>query len=374
MLTSGLDALKRQAASNNGQDVELRALEREAKAQRDLLESYLAKYREASARDSLGAAPGDARIISRAVVSNTPYFPKKLPIVLIATLATLLLTAGFITTGELLAGNVYRAGGVVIELTDDRQGYFAAGADPSHAIVHQAAAHPAVALPVAETVHEPEPPSDVTVGDVALAVLEAGEAGKRIAVIGAEREVAAAATAIGLARALAREARVVLVDLAFDEPALSAVAADPGAPGMGDLVRGAATFGQIITRDRYSRVQLVLAGEAAGNAAAIINSERLTIAMRCARAHLRSCRDRCGRRPPSYPLSGWRGSRPARCWLRRESRRPTPRRCATIWRTRASAMSRCSPALRRSWTCAAGRGLTPGYAFLRYPCGSSPPG
>ena len=89
--------------------MQLRALEREAKAQRDLLESYLAKYREATARDSLGAVPADARIISRAVVSNTPYFPKKLPIVLIATLATLFISAGFITTGELLAGNVYRA-------------------------------------------------------------------------------------------------------------------------------------------------------------------------------------------------------------------------------------------------------------------------
>ena len=52
--------------------------------------------------------PSDARIISRAAVSNTPYFPKKLPIVLIATLATLFISAGFITTGELLGGNVYR--------------------------------------------------------------------------------------------------------------------------------------------------------------------------------------------------------------------------------------------------------------------------
>src|SRR2546423_1949423 len=111
-LSSGLDQLKQQAGSTNGQDVELRALEREAKAQRDLLESYLAKYREATARDSLGAAPGDARIISRAVVSNTPFFPKKMPIVLIATLAALFVTAGFITTGELLAGNVYRGGAV----------------------------------------------------------------------------------------------------------------------------------------------------------------------------------------------------------------------------------------------------------------------
>jgi polysaccharide biosynthesis transport protein len=42
-LSVGLDQLKRQAASSNEQDVQLRALERDAKSQRDLLESYLAK-------------------------------------------------------------------------------------------------------------------------------------------------------------------------------------------------------------------------------------------------------------------------------------------------------------------------------------------
>ena len=62
-----LDQFKNQAANTNGQDVQLRALEREAKSQRDLLESYLAKYREASARDTIASAPPDARIISRAI-------------------------------------------------------------------------------------------------------------------------------------------------------------------------------------------------------------------------------------------------------------------------------------------------------------------
>ena len=42
-------------------------------------------------------------------VSNTPAYPKKLPIVLIATLATLLLTAGAIVTGELLRMTAPRA-------------------------------------------------------------------------------------------------------------------------------------------------------------------------------------------------------------------------------------------------------------------------
>src|ERR1700736_6559382 len=101
-LSASLEQLKKQATSSNGQDVQLRALEREAKAQRDLLESYLAKYREATTRENIDAAPADGRIISRAIVSNTPAYPKKLPIVLIATLATLMLTAGMIATGELL--------------------------------------------------------------------------------------------------------------------------------------------------------------------------------------------------------------------------------------------------------------------------------
>src|ERR1700726_2248859 len=101
-LGASLEQLKKQASSTNGQDVQLRALEREAKAQRDLLESYLAKYREANTRENIEAAPADGRIISRATVSNTPAYPKKLPIVLIATLAPLLLSTGVIVTGELL--------------------------------------------------------------------------------------------------------------------------------------------------------------------------------------------------------------------------------------------------------------------------------
>src|SRR5882724_906303 len=108
-LVASLDQLKKQASSYNGQDVQLRALEREAKAQRDLLESYLAKYREANTRENIEGAPTDGRIISRATVSNVPAYPKKLPIVLIATLATLLLSTGVIVTGALLRITAPRA-------------------------------------------------------------------------------------------------------------------------------------------------------------------------------------------------------------------------------------------------------------------------
>src|SRR5207237_9797612 len=103
-LSASLDQLKRQAASTNEQDVQLRALERDGKSQRDLLESYLAKYREATARDNLGAASPDARVISTALVTNTPSWPKKLPTVLVAALGMFALSVGFVLTGEVLGG------------------------------------------------------------------------------------------------------------------------------------------------------------------------------------------------------------------------------------------------------------------------------
>ena len=107
-LSGNLDQVKRQTASTSDQDVHLRALEREAKSQRELFESYLAKYRDASARDSIAAAPADARIISTAVVTNVPYFPKKMPIVLIAALGTFCLSTAFVVTGALLSAQSYR--------------------------------------------------------------------------------------------------------------------------------------------------------------------------------------------------------------------------------------------------------------------------
>src|SRR5471032_1964649 len=102
-LTASLDQVKKLASQSNEQDVQLRAFEREAKTQRDLLESYLAKYREASARDNINAAPPEARVISRATPAIKPTYPNKMPTVLIAAFAAFALSAGFTVTGALLA-------------------------------------------------------------------------------------------------------------------------------------------------------------------------------------------------------------------------------------------------------------------------------
>jgi tyrosine-protein kinase Etk/Wzc len=234
-LIASLDQLKKQASSSNGQDVQLRALEREAKAQRDLLESYLAKYREANTRENIEGAPTDGRIISRATVSNVPAYPKKLPIVLIATLATLLLTSGAIVTGELL------------RMTAPRR---STGLMPSSAPVRMSS--PPTAPSIAEGIDE--------IQQLADDLVQAGGAARKVTVLGTAPTESITLTALTLARLMAQQAKVVVVDLTASSSAISAVSIDPAAPGLAELMQGEASFAQIITKDRLSRVHLVSAG------------------------------------------------------------------------------------------------------------------
>jgi succinoglycan biosynthesis transport protein ExoP len=278
-LNATLDQLKKQAASTSDQDVQLRALERESKSQRDLFESYLAKYREATARDSIAAAPADARIISRAVVSNLPASPKKVPIVLIAALGTFCLSAAFVVTGALLSGEPARGTPadyqpITSVVIADRRAPEARSADArTRASDNETEPEPVAAPPAVEA------PRGPPIDQVVAALRRAGEGGRRVAVVGAGRDVGTTRTAVVLARALARNKRVVLVDLALKAPNIEVFSNDPSAPGIADLVRGAASFGDVITRDKASRLQLVSAGNVGGDADALIESHMLLSAV-----------------------------------------------------------------------------------------------
>jgi succinoglycan biosynthesis transport protein ExoP len=272
-LTASLDQLKKQASSSNGQDVQLRALEREAKAQRDLLESYLAKYREANTRETIDAAPADGRIISRAIVSNTPAYPKKLPIVLLATLATFLLSTGVIVTGALLRMTAPRAVAPPI------------AASPAVA-VHGPDIAATETVDIAE-VMEPALPTVAPlrqtasglneIEQLAKALREAGESDRKVTILGTANWESISSTALALARLLAREARVVVVGLA-SSPAIAAASVDAAAPGLAELMQGEASFAQIITKDRLSRVQLINTGRP-GFDRRMLYSPRLTFAI-----------------------------------------------------------------------------------------------
>lgn len=103
-----LNTLKIRTANAGEQEVELRALEREAAAESQLLESYLTRFNAASSRQQGSYVPADARIFSRAIVPTEPYAPKIIPMVAGATVGSILLSIVMVLMSELFSGRAMR--------------------------------------------------------------------------------------------------------------------------------------------------------------------------------------------------------------------------------------------------------------------------
>jgi len=113
-LVQQLNTVKADTARAGEDEVGLKALEREATAQRQLLETYLARYREATSRTGSNSTPADARVISAAVEPTEVAFPKVLPITLVGGLAGFALSAVAILLAELFSGRALKPVGAVV--------------------------------------------------------------------------------------------------------------------------------------------------------------------------------------------------------------------------------------------------------------------
>ena len=241
--------------------MQLRALEREAKTQRDLLESYLAKYREASARDNINAAPPEARIISRAVPGHQAGLSEENADRADRGFRRLRVVGG-VHRHRRAAGAGPGTGAYGYRLRSGRlcrAGLYAAG-DAGNA------PHGAAAMPLWCRRYAARAAESFAARHPALRRCRRARSSRSRAAC-ARRAMPAAASPSSARCAMSarptprsrsrarwpRTANVVLVDLAFGAPNLSVISTDPNAPGIAELMRGQASFGDIITRDQYSQ-------------------------------------------------------------------------------------------------------------------------
>ncbi len=302
-LMAQLNGLKADSARAGEEEVGLRALEREAAAQRQLLETYLARYREATSRLEGNSSPADARIVSNAVEPSEPYFPKIIPIVIVMTLATLIIGCLAVVVSELFSGRALRP----VRSPEEepaRDEPVEAGTRPAAEPlpVHQMQAEavrfsrPAPeTLPAAETQIEAEAVADAVApqaGPMPAFATEADEeASFSIASVARylnRRAVPVAISvsptgddgstaAVMLARAVAEEGHtVVLVDMTGSACPTRLMAEDEKLPGITDLLCGEAAFGEAIHRDRLSHAHIVPHG-ASDAARAMRGADRLTM-------------------------------------------------------------------------------------------------
>ena len=256
-INRNLTELKTVAARANDAGVELRALEREAAAQRDLLDSYLRRYREALAREQTDYLPADARIISRAAVPLDPDFPKIVPMTLAVTLAALILAIAVVLLRELASGRPMRrvpyAGPLPMVPDAVPIGGHSRWLD-DHSMRRMMPNEPTLAPALVDRVEE-------SLAAIVADIVEIGA--KRIVVTLAEgcEEAGRPLAAVALARVLARsEARVVMVDFRGDAADAVSMGEERDLSGLTDLVDGKASFAQVIFRDMRSRVHFIAAG------------------------------------------------------------------------------------------------------------------
>ncbi len=251
-LQAAVDAQKQVAATANESEVQLRALEREARAEREQLESYLTRYREAVTRDVENATPPDARIVSRAAVPQAPSFPKKVPTIVIVTLATLILAVGMVVGRELLGARSLEVAGpwAPVRAADAQQRLMSVAGRPA-ALAHGLPAGAAAAS--AASANESERYNFE--GLIArLSKAKAEDRGRRVLITSVENAVDASDMARGLGRMLSRNGRAILVSL--DRGPGEAA----GEPGLTDLVGGDASFSDIIERESGLRLHTVPIG------------------------------------------------------------------------------------------------------------------
>lgn len=305
-LIADLNRLKVESGRVSEEEVELRALEREAAAQRALLESYLTRYREAASRQDRNYLPVDARVFSTATVPSESYFPKIIPIVGAAFVGSLLLMAIFTLLQELFSGRAMRpAAGArvtpvtqvpmparrVASLPDEEAPRSRVEVDEPTMAAQLAgydAGQPAMVdveedLPVSEEpASEPvRPVAPITHGGISIETaaekLIAGGAARAIFVSPEGDD--AAATAVLVAREVADAGlRVLLLDLTASGAAAGPMLDGGHYPGITNLLASEAQFTDVIRADHYSDCDVMPVGTA-DPARAMRAADRLPIIM-----------------------------------------------------------------------------------------------
>lgn len=273
-LVADLNKLKAESARAGEEQVELRALEREAAAQTELLESYLTRYREAASRRDRNYLPADARVFQEATVPAEPYFPKLIPIGLSAFAGAILIMVLISLMRELFSGQAMR----------QRHAHYApvspVAMPPVYTAAHgqaqfdAAAKEPAPADPPAND--HAAPVGEMSVQAVADRLI--AEGATRAILVSPEGDEAAA-TAVLIAREIADSGlRVLLMDLSANGVAARPMLNGAMLPGITNLLASEAQFTDVIHSDHYSDCDVIPAGTADA-ALAMRAIERLPIIM-----------------------------------------------------------------------------------------------
>ncbi|MCE9649352.1 MAG: polysaccharide biosynthesis tyrosine autokinase [Parvibaculum sp.] len=266
-LRASLTRLQSRMGALNQDEVQLRALERDAATNRSLLESFLKRFEEANARAEADARTANANIVSRAQELSEPTFPKKGAVLTLAIVAGLFLAlivsvfAEVFSRGFRTAEQVERITGTpFLGLVPELESRVPGG--PAADVLRDSLGIYAEAIRGLQ-------------GSVMLARVGNRRA-RTVLITSAVKDEGKTATAASLARVLAMGGyRTILVDADMRSPSVHLTLGLPEQAGLSELLTGRAAFGHVIRQDFGSYAHIMQAGGILPNPTAALASSQM---------------------------------------------------------------------------------------------------
>jgi capsular exopolysaccharide synthesis family protein len=261
-----LNELKVQVGGLNEAEVELRALEREADANRLLLQSFLTRSVETNHQEAL--LEPDAQIISRADVPQQPSFPLTKLLLMVSFLFAVFVAILLALALESLDRGV-RSAEQVRQLM---------GARPLGLVPRLKAWRWSSRRPEDYVLKKPDSAfaESIRIMNADLMLMSPPQSSRTLLITSAVPAEGKTTIVVALARLLAvRGHKVLVIDCDLRHPSIHRTLGTPLSPGLVELLSGTAPIEAVLRQDRQTNANVIPAGKRTPPAAELLGSERM---------------------------------------------------------------------------------------------------
>ncbi|VUX46850.1 conserved hypothetical protein [Candidatus Defluviicoccus seviourii] len=268
-LAQSLRQVEGRVSQANTASVQLRALEREANADKQLLELFLNRAEQINAQTDLAIHQSNARILSKATLPHAPSSPQKALMMAVILVASTLFVILAVLVIEFLHRG-FRSGEQIEEMTGVR----ALGLIPAIKNSRRKGRQPELVL-----VKQPQSLFGEAVRSVYTSILfsQTQEPLKTILITSSYPKEGKTTLAVCLARMCALSGkRTVLVEADLRKPQVHRRISAPQGPGLVEYFLGEAELSQILHYDEVSGAYVIPCGKASVDASKLLDSPEMS--------------------------------------------------------------------------------------------------
>jgi exopolysaccharide transport family protein len=268
-LAGGLRQVESRVAQANSSSVQLRALEREAQADKSLLELFLSRFSQINAQTDFAVHQPNARIISKASVPRWPTAPRTMLLLAMTLVASSIFAVLFVLAFEYL-NRGFRSGEQIEELTGVRT----LGLIPQIKVGGKKARSPETVL-----VKQPQSLFGESIRSLFTSILISQNQAppKTLIITSCHPKEGKTTVAVCLTRIAAMSGRkAVIVETDLRKPQVHARLGLPQAPGLVEYFLGENDLSEVLHKDEATGAFAIPAGKASVDPTKLLDSPEMT--------------------------------------------------------------------------------------------------